>query len=197
MKKILFAAVAVVAMTFAACGGNKEQAADAIDAQAVAQMTDATEVEGAANKAVEALKTQLANADKAQLEAVMAKAIEAAQGLLNNGNAEGAAQYVQTVVTFVKENKENLQALGIDVNNILPQTLVDAATAATPQVQQAQEVLENAQEAVENLPDDVKETATKAAEQVVNDGAKQLNDAANKAVNDAAQEVLRNIPGAK
>ena len=199
MKKILFLAIATVAMTFAACGG-KQQAADAIDPAAVAQMTDAVEVQNAANQAVEALQAQLENADKTQVEAVLAKAIEAANGLLNNGNVEGAAQYAQSVLGFVQENQQALADLGVDATNIIPSTLIDAATAATSLQHQVEDTCDGVQEQTQEQAEEVVEAAqqaakqaSQAAQQAVSNGAQQVNEA----VNQAAQEAIRRIPGSQ
>lgn len=207
MKKILFAAVAVVAMTFAACDGKKQTAED-IDATAVAQMTDNEQINGAANQVVDALKAQIANSDKAQVEAIVAKAVEAAQGLLNNGNYEGAAKYVQTVTTFIAENQETLAALGIDTSALIPTAVTDALSSATTlstgvqtQVddvattaqEQVEGAVDNAKQAAEDAANQTVQHASQAAQQAVDDAASQANDAVNK----AAQQVMRNIPGSK
>ncbi len=221
MKKILFLAVATVAMTFAACG-SKQQGADAIDAEAVAQMTDDSQIEGAANQVVEALKAQIANADKSQVEAVIAKAVEAAQGLISNGNVAGASKYVQTVTNFISENQETLANLGIDTSSIIPATVTDAISAATTVGEQADCATQCAQEQVEGAVESAQQAAesaqqaaqqavdqtVEAAQQATNQAAQQASQAAqqavsnaaqqaNEAVNQAAQQAIRRIPGAQ
>jgi len=174
MKKILFLAVAALAITFASCGNKAQQAATDADT-AVVEAVDLTE----------ALKTALESKDAASIQA----AIEAAQAKLAElqaaGNLDAAKEALKSVQTWLTDNAEAVKSVVGDnatINGLLekvqsiPADAIDASTdfgvsakeaaanAATDAVNSAKDAANAAGEAVTNAADAATEAVSNAAE---------------------------------
>ena len=157
MKKLLFALMAVVAISFTACSGSKGDAA--------AEVTESLE---------QGLNSGDANSFKDKLTAVVDKV-----KTLVTENPEQAKEYLAKAQEFLKANAEKVTALV--GNNATLAGLVSAITEAKPDdvisglfgaaVEGAQDAVEGAvqgaQEAVQQQVDQVKENVNEGLQKAV------------------------------
>jgi len=199
MKKILFVAVAALAITFTSCGNKSQQTAADADTVAV-EAVDLTE----------ALQAAIENKDAASLQI----AIEAAQAKLAElqaaGQLDAAKEALQSVQTWLNDNAESVKSVVGDnatINGLIekvqsiPADAIDASTdfgvsaseaaanAANDAVNAAGEAVDAAGEAVENAAKAAKEGAENAVESA-KEGAKQkAGEAIDNAANDAKKKL--------
>ena len=111
MKKVLFAALAMVAMTFAACTNKAQAPADG----------QAPDVEAAVTEITSALSEQIEAQDATKFQEVLATVQEKIKEFIAK-DPEAAKQYVSQVQNFLKENTEKIKAFVGDnemVNNAI------------------------------------------------------------------------------
>ena len=152
MKKIMFMALAAVAMSFAACGGKTGAAADS-DSLAV-EATEAAAPAEQANQVVALLQEQIQNADPEQVKAISQQVAEQVSAFIAAGDEAAAEAYTKVINTFICENVEKLQQSG-------------AATAIAEAIA-----------TVQNVPAAIVESTTQAATGVVADANAQAEAAA-------------------
>ncbi|MBQ7423341.1 MAG: hypothetical protein IJ549_00385 [Prevotella sp.] len=188
MKKVLFIALAVAAISFASCGNKTQQGTDA-DTAAVVEENDLTA----------ALKAALENKDAASLQA----AIEALQAkiaeLTKEGKLDEAKEALTSVQTWLKENQETVKSVTGDnatLNTLvekvqaIPTESVDAIKSFGTQTEEA------AAAAVENTKEAVNAKANEAVEkanEAVDNAKQQAKDKAKEEVNKAADKALNKL----
>lgn len=203
MKKIMFMALAAVAMSFAACGGKTGAAADT-DSLAV-EATEAAAPAEQANQVVALLQEQIQNADPEQVKAISQQVAEQVSAFIAAGDEAAAEAYTKVINTFICENVEKLQQSGAataiaeaiaTVQNV-PAAIVESTTQAAAgvvadanaQAEAAAATVDAAKQAIEAAPEAIKEQAKQQANAAVEAAQKQANDAAaaaQKKANDAA-----------
>lgn len=203
MKKILVYAMALVAMSFAACGGKTAASADA----------DSLAVEGTAEEqaqtVVALLQDQLQNADPEQINAISSTIAEKVSEYIAAGDTAAAAAYTAVITEFLTENAEKLKNSDIvaTVTNAIssvqgiPANICEAAqTAATTvatdadaQAAALQQSAEAVKEAVEAAPEAVKEAAKAKAEEAAAAAPQKAQESANKAIDDAAAAAKKKL----
>ena len=177
MKKFLVMAVAALSLSLASCSDK-------------AQNNDEASV------AIEALQSQLANGDasgiQATLENVKAKVAE-----LVAQNPDAAKAYVAKVQEFLKENAEKVTALVGDnaVTQTLFSTIVNTPSDVVVQtLASGQSVVDNAQEQLQDAADAIGQAAQEKVDEAnaaIEDGKEKIADEVDKAaqkVNDAVSE---------
>ena len=187
MKKLMFMALAAVAMSFAACGGKTGATAEP-DTLALAPEEQAATV-------VALLEEQLQNADPAQVKEISEMISEQVAAYIAAGNEAAAEAYTNAINTFIVENAEQLQATGNDVVSSvagaitsvanLPLNILDATTAAAVSVSDEAAAQAAAAEATVDAAAAAVEAAPAAAAAAVKAQAEAV-DAAAKAQADAA-----------
>ena len=203
MKKILVYAMALVAMSFAACGGKTAASADA----------DSLAVEGTADEQAQAvvalLQDQLQNADPEQINAISSTIAEKVSEYIAAGDTAAAAAYTAVITQFITENAEKLKNSDIvsTVTNAIssvqgiPANICEAAQTAANTVEadadaQAaalQQSAEAAKEAIEAAPEAVKEAAKAKAEEAAAAAQQKAQESANKAIDDAAAAAKKKL----
>lgn len=195
--------MALVAMSFAACGGKTTASADA----------DSLAVEGTAEEqaqtVVALLQDQLQNADPEQINAISSTIAEKVSEYIAAGDTAAAAAYTAVITQFITENAEKLKNSDIvsTVTNAIssvqgiPANICEAAqTAATTvatdadtQAAALQQSAEAAKEAIEAAPEAVKEAAKAKAEEAAAAAQQKAQESANKAIDDAAAAAKKKL----
>ena len=203
MKKILVYAMALVAMSFAACGGKTVASTDA----------DSLAVEGTAEEqaqtVVALLQDQLQNADPEQINAISGMIAEKVTEFIAAGDTAAAAAYTAVITEFITENAEKLKNSDIvtTVTNAIssvqgiPANICEAAqTAATTveadadaQAAALQQSTEAVKAAVEAAPEAAKDAAKAKAEEAAAAAQQKAQESANKAIDDAAAAAKKKL----
>ena len=192
MKKILVYAMALVAMSFAACGGKTAASADA----------DSLAVEGTAEEqaqtVVALLQDQLQNADPEQINAISSTIAEKVSEYIAAGDTAAAAAYTAVITQFITENAEKLKNSDIvaTVTNAIssvqgiPANICEAAQTAANTV----EADADAQAAaLQQSAEAVKEAAKAKAEEAAAAAQQKAQESANKAIDDAAAAAKKKL----
>lgn len=203
MKKILFFAMALVAMSFAACGGKTAANADA----------DSLAVEGTAEEqaqtVVALLQDQLQNADPEQINAIGGMIAEKVSEFIAAGDTVAAAAYTAVITEFITDNAEKLKngEIASTVANAIgsvqgvPQNIFETVQTAASSVEadadaQAAALQESAdavKAAVEAAPEAAKEAAKAKVEEAANAAQQKAQESANKAIDDAAAAAKKKL----
>ena len=206
MKKLMFMALAAVAVAFASCGNKTNAAADvdstAVDSvEAVAQMGQAAADEAIGNL-TKLLEGKDASALQTAIEGIKAKAAE-----LLAQNPEVAKEYLTKVQAFLKENTDKVKALVGDnaavnaavtaltetpADNVisgLASALGDVKTAGTEAATDVATKVDAAAQAVKNAPEAAKEAANQAVEQAKTKANEKANEAVEQSKAKAAQKI--------
>ena len=183
MKKILLAVMAVAAIGFTSCGGNKGPQGDAADSTAVVQ----TVAGEASESTIEQLSALLKDGDATKLQEVLETVKQKAVEFLKE-NPELAQEYVAKVQSFLKENADKVKAVVGD-NAALAAT-VSALTETEPS-----SLVNGLLEQVGNTATEAKDAAVDAAKQKAEeakDAAKQKAEEAKDAAKQKASEAVDN-----
>jgi hypothetical protein len=209
MKKVMFLAIAAVAVAFASCGNKADKAAGADSTAVDSVEVLAQEADAAAQESIGNISALLdgkdATALQTALETVKAKAAE-----LLATNPELAKEYLTKVQTFLKENADKVKALVGDnatVNAAVTalteapaETVISGLSSALGSAQAAgadaatnvATTVENVKEAVKNAPEATKEAVNQAVEQ----GKAKANEKANEAVEQGKAQAAKKIDDA-
>lgn len=180
MKKILFVAMAAVAIGFTTSCGNKTQQGAPVDSVAIVDSLAA----GAAQETISALSADLEAGDASKLQATLEGIKDKIAEIIKN-NPEVAKEYVVKVQNFLKENADKIK--GIVGDN----AAVAAALSAVTDIEPANVVnglLEQAGEAASNAKDaavDAANQKVEEAKQAAADKASEVKDAAKQKASDA------------
>lgn len=183
MKKVLFMAVAAVALTFTSCDPKKTNAnEEGVDST----MTVVDEAEALTNGLNDALEANDASAVEKALAAVKEK--------LGSLDLEKGKEVLATVQNFLKENADKIK--GVVGGNAIAAGLLDNLTNLKAEGLEAlmatpENVNNAAEDAVNNVKDAAAEKANAAKDAVegaVNDAANKAADKVNEAANKAAEK---------
>jgi len=174
MKKFFVMAVAALALTFTACteSGNDE-----------------------ANALVENLKSQIEAGDASGLQATLTSAQAKITELVAK-DPEAAKTYVAKVQEFVKENQEKIVSLVGDnaVAQGLVNTLVNTpAETVISTLTAGQGVIDNAQQQAENLKDSIEGAVQDAVDDKVNEVQDAVEEKVNATIDEANQKANEKI----
>lgn len=165
MKKVLFAIVAVVAISFAACTNKPAQPAEAEQPEVTLNADD----EAAAT--INALSEQIEAQDANKFQEVLATVQEKIKDFLAN-NPEGAKEYVAKVQDFLKENADKIKAFVGDnetINSAISALTEAPADAIVSGLTSAVESIGNAAEGVADAAAETAEDAKKSIEDKANE----------------------------
>ena len=171
MKKFLFAVLAIVAMTFAACTNKTQAPADG----------QAPDVDAAVTEMTSALSEQIEAKDANKFQEVLATVTEKVKEFLTS-NPEAAKEYVTKIQEFLKENADKIKAFAGDNEAI--NSAINSLTA-TP----AESIVSGLSSAIDNLGDKASETAE--------DAKKAAADKANEMKEDAKKKTGEAVDAAK
>lgn len=164
MKKIIFAVMAVAAISFAtSCGNKTQQAAEAVDSVALVDSLS----EAAAQEDINAISALFESGDAAKLQEALATVKEKIANLIKE-NPEVAKEYVAKVQEFLKENADKIKAFAGDNETI--NNAINSLTAAP-----AESIVNSLSAAFE----DAKDKAKEKADELKDDTKKALEDKAN------------------
>lgn len=186
MKKILLAVMAVAAIGFTSCGGNKTEQGEAVDSVALIDSLSEEAIQETLNKLNGVIDAKDANKLKEVLEDSKAKVAE-----LVKQNPELAKAYVAKLQKFLKENQSKVSEFAGKVPGT--QDAIDAIIS-----DESEDGLGGLIGAIEDKAESAKEDAKAAANQKVEDAKaaakKQVEDTkaaakeqANKAIDNAAK----------
>jgi hypothetical protein len=218
MKKILFLAAAVAAMTFAACGNKSQSAAPAADSaqsDSVAAV-DTASLAPEAKAALGALTLQLQKAveskDPKAVTTALANLEATYKTLVNTGNLNDAKTYGSAIKQFVSENADSIKQIASGnttiaelVNGIanLPTTaettaeeakaavsedVVNLASSAIAQGASAKATAEAAAAALKNAPATAASVASAAATTAVETAKTNAENKVNEKVNETKEK---------
>ena len=195
MRKLLFCAVAVAALSFTACGGQK--GANSAEADSLAQdsieLAEAVEaVESEFNQAIESADTaQIVSA----LDAIKAKISEFAA----NGKEELAAKFRDQIAEFVNTKSEAISKIAAG-SATLSEAVNSVASIPTSSEELAKMAVDSAKTAVKDAANEVVNDAKDAVNEKVNEGKEKLENAkdaakqkASDAVDNAASSVKKGL----
>ena len=212
--------MAVAAIAFSSCNGNKTADSEAADSTAVENVDSAVALDPEA--LIQGLTDKLTAGNAEELEAAVEDAQSAVDKLIADGKIEEAKTYAEKIKTFVQENKEKLKATGnsaiatfvdatekFDVNNIgkaaedavntINATLVDGGADAMTDVKEgASKVVNDAKskaEAVNNKVQEVKQQAenTQKKAEEIQQKVNNAPEATKKAVEDIKNNAKENV----
>lgn len=211
MKKIYFAALAVAALTFAACGNSTKPAEEVVDSTEVA--VEDVDV----NAELDAVTAALASNDEAAVTEGVTKVQTIIQKLAAAGNTELAVEYAKKVQEWYETNKEKvaevvknsevlkaaveqlpttteavkgyLEQVGISAD-ALGEAAAEQAGAAAEQVDKAKEQINAAKEKIEAAPEQVKAKAEQAATEARDAAKAKAQEEASKAAGKAVDKLL-------
>lgn len=186
MKKILLAVMAVAAIGFTSCGGNKTEQGEAVDSVALIDSLSEEAIQETLNTLNGVIDAKDANKLKEVLEDSKAKVAE-----LVKQNPELAKAYVAKLQKFLKENKDKVSEFAGKVPGT--QDAIDAIIS-----DESEDGLGGLIGAIEDKAESAKEDAKAAANQKVEDAKaaakKQVEDTkaaakeqASKAIDNAAK----------
>jgi len=178
MKKLLFIAATVLTLGLTSCSEN-------------AKNDEATVF-------VEQLEAQLEAGDAAAMESTMDRAMQKVTEIAAN-DPEGAKAIVTKIQDFIKENKDRIVAIGGGEENIntIIETPVDvfinALTAGEGVLDNAENLTDSIDQAINNKIEEAKEGAENAA----NEQVEAVKQKANEQVNAVKQEGINKVNEAK
>lgn len=190
MRKVLFLASAVLAITFASCGNKAKTAEEAVDSTAVVT---------AADSITEVLSEKLSASDPAEVQTTLESLKAKYEELVKAGKLEQAAEYASKVQAFINEHAEEISKVAsgnttissiVDGIKNLPTNVESAAKDAASAVKSDAEQIasdavdkakEEASKKVDETVNNAKEEANKKVNEKVEEANKKANDAVNKA----------------
>lgn len=189
MKKILFAVMAVAAISFTSCGNKTQQAEAATDSTAV----EVTTADEEADAAVASLAANLAETSDPSKFQKCFEEVKTRIANLVKENPEAAKQYVTRIQSFLKENADKIKAL-VGENAALSSAIaaisdVEPDAVVSGLLEQVGDAAEDAKDAAAGAAEDAKEAAADKANEV-KDAAKQK---AGEAVDNAANAAKKSL----
>lgn len=191
MKKILLAVMAVAAIGFTSCGGNKTEQGEAVDSVALIDSLS----EEAIQETLDALNGVIDAKDAEKLKEVLEDS-KAKVAELVKQNPELAKAYVAKLQNFLKENQAKVsefagKAAGTQdaINAIISDESEDGLGGLIGAIEEkAVTTKDNAQAAAKKQADDAKAAAKKQVE----DTKAAAKEQASKAIDNAAKDAANN-----
>ena len=186
MKKILLAVMAVAAIGFTSCGGNKTEQGEAVDSVALIDSLSEEAIQETLNKLNGVIDAKDANKLKEVLEDSKAKVAE-----LVKQNPELAKAYVAKLQKFLKENKDKVSEFAGKVPGT--QDAIDAIISDESEdgfgglIGAIEDKAEAAKDNAEAAANQAKEATKAAAKKQVEDTKAAAKEQANKAIDNAAK----------
>ncbi len=196
MKKILLAVMAVAAIGFTSCGGNKTEQGEAVDSVALIDSLS----EEAIQETLDALNGVIDAKDADKLKEVLEDS-KAKVAELVKQNPELAKAYVAKLQKFLKENKDKVSEFAGKTAGT--QDAIDAIISDESEdgfggligalEDKAEAAKENAEAAAKKQADDAKEAAKKQVEDTKAAAKEQANKAIDNAAKNAANEAKKSL----
>ena len=196
MKKILLAVMAVAAIGFTSCGGNKTEQGEAVDSVALIDSLSEEAIQETLNTLNDVIDAKDANKLKEVLEDSKAKVAE-----LVKQNPELAKAYVAKLQKFLKENKDKVSEFAGKTAGT--QDAIDAIISDESEdgfggligalEDKAETAKENAETAAKKQADDAKAAAKKQVEDTKAAAKEQANKAIDNAAKNAANEAKKSL----
>ncbi len=194
MKKIFIAVMAIAAISFTSCVNNANGSADNGSACCDSLTIEEPGVAEAA-ETVETIASALQSGNPEETKTALEKAQAYVQQLIENGDAEKAAQYASQIKQFVETHQSEINAIAsgnetiaglVSAVSSLPTTAQDAIKAITGDANAVKDAVdEKAADAVEDIKTAAKDKVDEKVQEV-KDAAKEK---ASKAVYDAANKL--------
>lgn len=196
MKKILLAVMAVAAIGFTSCGGNKTEQGEAVDSVALIDSLSEEAIQETLNTLNGVIDAKDADKLKEVLEDSKAKVAE-----LVKQNPELAKAYVAKLQKFLKENKDKVSEFAGKTAGT--QDAIDAIISDESEdgfggligalEDKAETAKENAETAAKKQADDAKAAAKKQVEDTKAAAKEQANKAIDNAAKNAANEAKKSL----
>lgn len=196
MKKILLAVMAVAAIGFTSCGGNKTEQGEAVDSVALIDSLS----EEAIQETLDALNGVIDAKDADKLKEVLEDS-KAKVAELVKQNPELAKAYVAKLQKFLKENKDKVSEFAGKTAGT--QDAIDAIISDESEdgfggligalEDKAEAAKENAEAAAKKQADDAKAAAKKQVEDTKAAAKEQANKAIDNAAKNAANEAKKSL----
>ncbi|MBQ4042008.1 MAG: hypothetical protein II626_05170 [Prevotella sp.] len=196
MKKILLAVMAVAAIGFTSCGGNKTEQGEAVDSVALIDSLSEEAIQETLNTLNDVIDAKDANKLKEVLEDSKAKVAE-----LVKQNPELAKAYVAKLQKFLKENKDKVSEFAGKTAGT--QDAIDAIISDESEdgfggligalEDKAESAKEDAKAAAKKQADDAKAAAKKQVEDTKAAAKEQANKAIDNAAKNAANEAKKSL----
>ena len=186
MKKILLAVMAVAAIGFTSCGGNKTEQGEAVDSVALIDSLSEEAIQETLNTLNDVIDAKDANKLKEVLEDSKAKVAE-----LVKQNPELAKAYVAKLQKFLKENKDKVSEFAGKTAGT--QDAIDAIISDESEdgfgglIGALEDKAEAAKDNAEAAANQAKEATKAAAKKQVEDTKAAAKEQANKAIDNAAK----------
>lgn len=196
MKKILLAVMAVAAIGFTSCGGNKTEQGEAVDSVALIDSLSEEAIQETLNKLNGVIDAKDANKLKEVLEDSKAKVAE-----LVKQNPELAKAYVAKLQKFLKENKDKVSEFAGKVpgtqdaiNAIISDEAGDGFGGLIGALEdKAESAKEDAKATANQKVEDAKAAAKKQVEDTKAAAKEQANKAIDNAAKNAANEAKKSL----
>ncbi|MBO6234925.1 MAG: hypothetical protein ILA44_04660 [Prevotella sp.] len=196
MKKILLAVMAVAAIGFTSCGGNKTEQGEAVDSVALIDSLSEEAIQETLNKLNGVIDAKDANKLKEVLEDSKAKVAE-----LVKQNPELAKAYVAKLQKFLKENQAKVSEFAGKVpgtqdaiNAIISDEAGDGLGGLIGAIEdKAESAKEDAKAAANQKVEDAKAAAKKQVEDTKAAAKEQANKAIDNAAKNAANEAKKSL----
>ena len=196
MKKILLAVMAVAAIGFTSCGGNKTEQGEAVDSVALIDSLS----EEAIQETLDALNGVIDAKDADKLKEVLEDS-KAKVAELVKQNPELAKAYVAKLQKFLKENKDKVSEFAGKTAGT--QDAIDAIISDESEdgfggligalEDKAETAKENAEAAAKKQADDAKAAAKKQVEDTKAAAKEQASKAIDNAAKDAANNAKKSL----
>jgi thioesterase domain-containing protein len=196
MKKILLAVMAVAAIGFTSCGGNKTEQGEAVDSVALIDSLS----EEAIQETLDALNGVINAKDADKLKEVLEDS-KAKVAELVKQNPELAKAYVAKLQKFLKENKDKVSEFAGKTAGT--QDAIDAIISDESEdgfggligalEDKAEAAKDNAEAAAKKQADDAKAAAKKQVEDTKAAAKEQANKAIDNAAKNAANEAKKSL----
>ena len=196
MKKILLAVMAVAAIGFTSCGGNKTEQGEAVDSVALIDSLSEEAIQETLNKLNGVIDAKDANKLKEVLEDSKAKVAE-----LVKQNPELAKAYVAKLQKFLKENQSKVSEFAGKVpgtqdaiNAIISDEAGDGFGGLIGALEdKAESAKEDAKATANQKVEDAKAAAKKQVEDTKAAAKEQANKAIDNAAKNAANEAKKSL----
>jgi len=177
MKKMIFAVMAIAAISFTtSCGNKTQQAGEAVDSVALVDSL----AEAAAQEDINAISGLFESGDAAKLQETLAAVKEKVVALIKE-NPEIAKEYVAKVQNFLKENADKVKA-------VIGDNAAAAAAFAAVTEADAESMVNGLLQSVSDAAEDAKDAATEAVEDAKDAAVDAAKEKANEAVDAAADK---------
>ena len=196
MKKILLAVMAVAAIGFTSCGGNKTEQGEAVDSVALIDSLSEEAIQETLDTLNGVIDAKDADKLKEVLEDSKAKVAE-----LVKQNPELAKAYVAKLQKFLKENKDKVSEFAGKTAGT--QDAIDAIISDESEdgfggligalEDKAETAKDNAEAAAKKQADDAKAAAKKQVEDTKAAAKEQANKAIDNAAKNAANEAKKSL----